>query len=135
MIKRPSYNKILILVVTAVFTLVNLSVVSSVFCSMKDMTDCCCKHKTETKSCCANKKEVKLVSHCVCEMKEANTEPAELTQNFTVTNTIKTLKIFTPAEILPIGNENFKSFSNSIINTFHSPPNEDINTIKCVLRI
>jgi hypothetical protein len=68
-------------------------------------------------------------------MKQANTDPAELLQNFTISNTEKTLKIFTPAEILPAGIENVKSFSNSIINTFHSPPNEDINTIKCVLRI
>jgi len=135
MIKQNSHNKILILFITAVFTLMNLSVVSNVFCSMKDMSDCCCKQKTEKKSCCANKKEVKFVNHCVCEIKEAKTEPAELLQNFTVSNSSKTLKDFTPAVVLPMGNETFKSFSNSVINTFHSPPNEDINTLKCVLRI
>lgn len=135
MIKRQSYSKILTLLVIVVFTLVNLSVVSNVFCSMKDMSDCCCKVKTEKKSCCANKKEVKFTRHCVCEIKEAKTDPAELPQNIVVNNISKTLKIFTPSEISFSGNQNVKVYSNSLINTFHSPPNEDINTLKCVLRI
>lgn len=135
MIKQQTYSKISILLLTVVFTFVNLSVVSNVFCSMKDMADCCCKQKTEKKSCCANKVEVKLTKHCVCEIKEANTEPAELLQNVTVNIVSKTLKVFMPADFLSSGNENIKAYSNSNIITFHSPPNEDINTLKCVLRI
>lgn len=136
MIKKKSYNKILIVLVTCVFTLVNLSVISNVFCSMKDMSSCCCKVKTEKKSCCANKNVERYTSACVCEMKESNTDPAELQQSFTTTNNVsKTIKIFTPAQIAFSGNENQKVFSNYIINTFHSPPGEDINTLKCVLRI
>lgn len=135
MIKQQTHNKILILLLTVVFTFINLSVVSNVFCSMKDMADCCCKQKTEKKSCCANKVEVKFTKHCVCEIKEAKTEPAELLQNITINNISKIFKVFMPSEILSLGNENIKAFSNSTINTFHSPPNEDINTLKCVLRI
>lgn len=135
MIKQQTHSKISILLLTVVFTFVNLSVVSNVFCSMKDMADCCCKQKTEKKSCCANKVEVKFTKHCVCEIKEAKTEPAELLQNVTINIISKTLKVFMPAEFLSLGNENIKAYSNSNINTFHSPPNEDINTLKCVLRI
>ncbi len=135
MIKHPSYNKTITLLVMIVFTLVNLSAVSNVFCSMKDTTDCCCKVKTEKKSCCAEKKEVKFTRHCVCEIKEAQTDPAELPQNKIVNIITKTLKIFTTSEISFSGNENVKIYSNSLISTFHSPPNEDINTLKCVLRI
>ena len=135
MINQQAHSKILILLLTVIFTFVNLSVVSNVFCSMKDMADCCCKEKTEKKSCCANKVEVKFTKHCVCEIKEAKTEPAELLQNFTINNVSKTLKVFMPAEILFAVNENVKAYSTSNISAFHSPPNEDINTLKCVLRI
>lgn len=135
MIKQQTHNKILILLLTVVFTFVNLSVVSNVFCSMKDIADCCCKLKTEKKSCCSNKNEVKFTKHCVCEIKEAKTEPAELLQNVTINNISKTLKVFMSSEILTMDNENAKAYSNSNINSFHSPPNEDINTINCILRI
>ena len=136
MTKQKAYNKILILFVTAVFTLVNLSVVSSVFCSMEDTASCCCMQKTENKSCCVNKKEIKFTSHCGCEIKEAkNTDPAELTQSYTVSSGSKTSKMFTVVETLFSGNENIKNFSRSAISTFHSPPVTDINTLKCVLRI
>lgn len=135
MIKHATYNKILILFVMVVFTLVNLSVVSNVFCYMKDSSSCCCKQKTETKSCCSNKQEVKFTSHCGCEMKEAKTEPAELIQSYTVSNHTETLKIFTAAKISFSADENIKVFSVSKRNIFHSPPSADINTLKCVLRI
>lgn len=135
MIIKKSYNKILILLVTCIFTLVNLSVISNVFCSMTDMSSCCCKAKTEKKSCCANKNVERYVKGCVCEIKEANTDPAELQQSFTVNNVSKVFKIFTPANVSFSENENQKIYSNSIISTFHSPPNEDINILKCVLRI
>lgn len=135
MIKRKSYNKILILIVTCVFTLVNLSVISNVFCSMKDMSSCCCKVKMQKKSCCANKNVVRYTAGCVCEIKEANTDPAELRQSYTVNNNSKSLKIFTHSEILFSGNENHKAFSSTLINAFLPNQSEDINALNCVLRI
>lgn len=135
MVKQKAYKKSLILLITIVFTLVNLSVVSSVYCYMKDEASCCCKPKAEKKSCCSDKKEVKFTSHCGCEIREARTEPAELFQNYTVSSNPHTLKIFESAEISYSETEKTEVFSGSIVNTFHSPPRIDINTLKCVLRI
>lgn len=133
--RKQKANTVLILLVTAVFTFVNVSAISSVFCSMKDTSSCCCKQKTEKKSCCANKKEVKFTSHCGCEMKETKTDPAELTQIYTTNNISKTLKIFTPSEIVYSPDGNIKVYSSLITDTQYTPPGTDINTLKCLLRI
>ena len=134
MVNKKTYKKFLVLLIIGIFTMVNLSIVSSVVCSMKDMSDCCCKHKTETKSCCANKKEVKLVRHCACEMKEANTDPAEVQTIFHSKSGSNELKIFNTEKNFD-GKENDKFFSDFKAVTHHILPHKDINTFKCVLRI
>jgi hypothetical protein len=132
---RQIYKKSLIIAVTVIFSLVNLSIVSTAMCTMKDKSSCCCKQKSETKSCCAKKNAVKYVQHCVCEIKEAKTDPAELLQGLNLNQSVKNIKVISPAENSISVKEIFKEYSNSTYISFQSPPSEDINTLKCVLRI
>ena len=106
-------------------------------CSSGEMS--CCQMKSEKaasekKSCCEEKKEIKFSSNCMCIIKEATKEPAELSHSFHVNikNDNPNDLYFGEVSQLSL---NKKNYSNSFINTFHSPPNEDINLLKCVLRI
>lgn len=135
MINPSTYKKYFSLLMIVVFTLVNLTVVGSAFCSMKDKSSCCCKQKTEKKSCCANKNTVKYVQHCVCEIKEAKTDPAELSQTLNLNTSLKNIKIISSSENMISVKEIFKEYSNTSYTSLQSPPSEDINTLKCVLRI
>lgn len=132
---RQIYKKSLIIIVTVIFTLVNLSIVSTAMCSMKDKSSCCCKKKSETKSCCAKKNVVKYVQHCVCEIKEVKTDPAELSQGLNFNSTVKNIKVISSAENIISVKEISKEYSSLSYIPPHSPPNEDINTLICVLRI
>jgi len=91
------------------------------------------KIANEKKSCCENKDILRYSSNCLCIIKEVTKEPAELSHSFSVNNNHKIFSDVHFGEIVQV--KNLKSYSNSFISTFHSPPNEDINLLKCVLRI
>jgi hypothetical protein len=101
---------------------------------MKDMSSsCCCKEKTAKKSCCENKKEVKYIAGCQCEIKEMTKEPAEVSRNYTLSDISSKIFVNNLSDNFP--GKSDREFLNSAVNTFHSPPSQDINTLKCVLRI
>lgn len=120
-----------------IFTIVNFSSLSYMICSNGDTA--CCKMKAENslnehKSCCETKKIERYSSNCLCIIKEVNKEPAELSHS----NYFTSPKVFSDLKLNKIENQlnlNKEGYTNSFIKIFSSPPNEDINLLKCVLRI
>lgn len=90
--------------------------------------------QNEHKSCCETKKVERYSSNCLCIIKEVTKEPAELSH----ANNITSAKVFSDLQITKIDNlvnTNKAGYSNSLIKVFSSPPEKDINLLKCVLRI